>query len=95
MSETKAPGKSEGPGNSGGSPHVNIQIDREHFQVEAKALTGAELRALPEVPIGPDRDLFQVVPGGQDLKIESTQSVALKSGMRFFTAPGQINPGVA
>ena len=95
MSETKAPGKPESPGNGGGPPHVNIQIDREHFQVEAKALTGAELRALPEVPIGPDRDMFQVVPGGQDLKIDSTQSVALKSGMRFFTAPGQINPGVA
>ena len=93
MSQSKdKPGDAE---HGGGPPHVNIQIDREHFRVDATTLTGAELRALPDVPIGPDRELFQVVPGGQDLKIESAQSVSLKSGMRFFTAPGQINPGSA
>lgn len=83
--------KPNGGGN--GLPHVNIQIDREHFKVEATSLTGSELRALPATPIPPDRDLFQVVPGGQDVKIENAQSVPLKSGMRFFTAPAQINPG--
>lgn len=77
----------------GETPHVNIQIDREHFKVEETSITGAELRHLPVQPIGADRDLFQVVPGGQDLKVEDTGHVQLKSGMRFFTAPGQINPG--
>ena len=78
---------------AGKPPHVNIQIDREHFKVDDVVLTGAQLRALPTSPIGPERDLFQVVPGGQDLKINNDQPVELKSGMRFFTAPAQINPG--
>jgi len=78
----------------GEPPQVNIQIDREHFKVEEASLTGAQLRLLPVQDIGPDRDLFQVVPGGQDLKVEDADPVQLKSGMRFFTAPGQINPGV-
>jgi hypothetical protein len=81
------------PGQGGEPPHFNIQIDREHFKVEAQTLTGAELRALPPTPVPPNRDLFQVVPGGSDVKIGETDTVALKSGMRFFTAPSQINPG--
>lgn len=74
---------------------ANIQIDRMHYQVDAGALTGAELRALPDPDIGSERDLFLVVPGGQDQKVSDDESVSLKSGMRFFTAPGQINPGSA
>lgn len=81
------------PGQGGGPPHVNIQIDREHFKVESQALTGAELRALPATPVPPSRDLFQVVPGAADVKIADGDTVTLKSGMRFFTAPSQINPG--
>jgi hypothetical protein len=56
-------------------------------------MTGAQLRGLPSPPITQGRDLFQVIPGGDDRKIEETEQVHLKSGMRFFTAPGQINPG--
>lgn len=41
-----------------------IQIDRVHYTVEQDALTGAELRPLVVPPVGPDRDLFDVVPGG-------------------------------
>ena len=59
----------------------------EHFR------TGAQLRALPNPPIGPDRDLFEVVPGGSDEKIADTQEVKMRDGLRFFTAPAQINPG--
>ena len=40
----------------------HIQIDREHFTVSEPALTGAQLRQLPNPLIGPDRDLFEVVP---------------------------------
>ena len=43
-----------------------IQIDRVHYTVEQDALTGAELRALADPQIGPERDLFEVVPGGTD-----------------------------
>ena len=73
----------------------NIRIDREHFKVSEPSLTGAQLRALPTPPIGPDRDLFEVVPGGSDRKIELNESVAMRDGLRFFTAPAQINPGRA
>lgn len=70
---------------------INIQIDRVHYKVEVPSMTGAELRQLANVL--PDRDLFRVVPGGTDVKIGATDTVQLKSGDRFFTAPGQINPG--
>ena len=70
-----------------------IQIDRVHYTVNKAAMTGAELRKVPPAPIGPDRDLFEVVPGGQDRKIEDGTIVAIKNGTRFFTAPARINPG--
>lgn len=70
-----------------------IQIDRVHYTVHKDEMTGAELRALPAAPIPPERDLFEVVPGGSDRKIGDTDVVHLKNGMRFFTAPGHINPG--
>ena len=72
---------------------IQIQIDRVHYTVHQSVMTGAELRALPATPIPADRDLFLVVPGGQDKKIADTDSVPLHNGARFFTAPGQINPG--
>ena len=71
----------------------HIQIDREHFTVHQKALTGAELRRLPDPPVGPDRDLFEVVPGRPDRKIANDEPVEMHDGLRFFTAPAQINPG--
>lgn len=78
-------------------PHeIRIQIDRVHYEVTALAMTGAQLRAVPSPPNGPigaDRDLFLVVPGGTDEKLADDQPVKLHNGMRFFTAPAQINPG--
>jgi hypothetical protein len=77
-------------------PHqFQIQIDRVHFTVMQPRMTGAELRRVPPTPIGPDRDLFEVVPGGPDRKIEDGDVVEMKNGLRFFTAPAQINPGRA
>ena len=70
-----------------------IKIDRTAYKVRQPVLTGAELRRLPEPDIGPDRDLFEVVPGGSDLKIEADTKVEMRNGLRFFTAPAQINPG--
>jgi hypothetical protein len=71
----------------GGPKQFHIQIDRAGYEVEEASLTGVQLRALPPGGIGPDRDLFEVVPGGSDKKVE------LRNGLRFFTAPAQINPG--
>ena len=72
-----------------------IQIDRQHFTVTSHFMTGAQLRHLPTPPIGPDRDLFEVVPGGSDQKIENDQVVEIRNGLRFFTAPAHINPGLS
>mgnify|MGYP000335999283 CR=1 FL=1 len=81
-------------GNEGHGPkQFEIRIDREHFKVTSSFLTGAELRALPDPDIGRDRDLFEVVPGGSDKKIELDTRVEMKNGLRIFTAPAQINPG--
>lgn len=77
-----------------GGHEINIQIDRVHYKVEQKTMTGSELRQVPATPIPPDRDLFQVVPGGTDRKIGNEERVELHDGARFFTAPGQINPGL-
>lgn len=70
-----------------------IRIDRNEFKVKESHLTGHQLRLLPTPHIGPDRDLFEVVVGGSDLKIENDQKVKMRDGLRFFTAPAQINPG--
>ena len=81
-------------GGGHGEGHTfEIKIDRAQFKVTKKALTGAQLRRLPDPHIGPDRDLFEVVPGGSDRKIELTEEVKMRDGLRFFTAPAQINPG--
>lgn len=70
-----------------------IQIDRTHYKVHRERMTGLEIRHVPSPPIGPDRDLFEVVPGGSDLKILDDTVVEIRNGLRFFTAPAQINPG--
>ena len=86
MTETDRPDK----------PHeFHIQIDRVHYTVTQSSMTGADLRKVPPTAIPADRDLFEVVPGEPDRKIEDTDTVQIHDGKRFFTAPGQINPGRA
>ena len=80
-------------GERGRPEKFEIKIDRKHYQVEKDEMTGAELRQVPHTPIGPDRDLFEVVPGEQDRKIELKTVVKIRNGKRFFTAPAHINPG--
>ncbi len=79
-------------------PHeikFEIQIDRTHYTVNLEHMTGLQLRTLPSPPIGPDRDLFEVVPGGApDQKIGDQDIVEMRNGLRFFSAPAQINPGL-
>lgn len=81
--------KAEGP---------TIKIDRDEYVLPWKEngkmfLTGREIRMVPDPPIDEQRDLFEVVPGGSDRKIEDDEKVEIRDGMRFFTAPRQINPG--
>lgn len=86
---------SEGDGGGGGHDKFTIKIDKETFHVEEASMTGEELRGLPTPAIGADRDLFLVVPGpADDILVGNEQSIELKDGMHFFTAPSTINPGV-
>ena len=71
----------------------HIKIDRTEYKVQQPSLTGIQLRGLATPSIGADRDLFEVVPGGSDRKIADTEVVKMRDGLRFFTAPAQINPG--
>lgn len=89
-------GERENQGHGGGPPpgrEYNIQIDRVHYKVTQENMTGLQLRQVPTPQVGPDRDLFEVVPGGTDQKIGDATVVTLRDGKRFFTAPAQINPG--
>lgn len=72
-----------------------ILIDRTPYIVTQRQMNGEELRRVPSPPIGPDRDLFERVPGGTDRKIENTTIVEIRNGLRFFTVPAHINPGAA
>ena len=72
-----------------------IQIDRTHYEVHQLEMTGEQLRHVPPTSIGPDRDLFEVVPGEPDRKISDTDVVKISNGKRFFTAPAHINPGAS
>lgn len=93
MSDSKNGGGKDQGGNGRGPKRFEIKIDRTNFKVESDALTAEKLRQLPDPDIGADRDLFEVVPGGSDIKIEADMIVAMRNGLRFFTAPAQINPG--
>ena len=72
-----------------------IQIDRTEYVVTQSRMTGADLRRVPATPIPPDRDLFQIIPGRPDEKIEDDDRILITDGLRFFTAPNTINPGFA
>lgn len=72
---------------------ITVHIDRKPFKVEAKKLTGTQLRALPTPPIGTDYDLYLEVPGGEDELIPDDQEVKLKEGMHFFSTQRHITPG--
>ncbi|HET9102415.1 MAG TPA: hypothetical protein VFN55_03610 [Solirubrobacteraceae bacterium] len=71
----------------------HIQIDRVEYHVAEEELTGAQLRQLPRPPIGPERDLFEIIPGQADRKIDDQYVVEIVNGKRLFTAPAHINPG--
>ncbi len=72
----------------------HIKIDREHFTVHQQQMTGAELRALPNPPVGEKWDLYEVVPGHSDRLLSDNDVVEIHDGQRFFTAPRHINPGM-
>ena len=76
-----------------GPKEFQIQIDRTHYTVQKESMTGEELRNVPDEMLGVEVDLWEVVPGETDNKVENDEAVDIKNGMRFFTAPAQITPG--
>lgn len=72
---------------------ISIRIDRVDYEVFKRKVTGAGLRAVPSPDVAADRDLWRDVPDKRDVKVQDEDVVRLKDGMRFFTAPGRINPG--
>jgi hypothetical protein len=75
-------------------PSFQIQIDRVHYTVHEEEMTGAQLRLVPPSGIPADRDLWEVRPGEEDRLIGDTDVVKIRDGLRFFTAPRHINPGL-
>ena len=71
-----------------------ILIDRTQYVVKENRLTGADLRRIPTPPIPPDRDIFEIIPGRPDQKVEDGDRILITDGLRFFTAPNTINPGI-
>lgn len=94
MTEHDNNGKPEPPGKPEPSKGYHIRIDRTDYIVEQEKLNGEQLRHVPETPIPPDRDLYQVVPGKDDLKIKDDDTVQMHDGLRFYTVPSTINPGM-
>ena len=79
---------------------LHIRLDRQDIEVSPDLLhngtaTGRQIREWATPPIGSDRDLFEIVPGGSDRKIEDGVTVEIRDHLRFFSAPRNINPGTA
>jgi len=74
---------------------IPIILDHKEYKVPPGTITGLQLRALPTPHLGTDVDVWEVVPGGDDIKIGDNQPVAIKPGMHFYSAPRTINPGMA
>lgn len=72
---------------------VAIFIDGTKYQAHGHELTGAQIRALAQPPIGEDRDLWLDIVDELDELISDNQVVELVDKMRFFTVPRVINPG--
>lgn len=72
---------------------VPIFIDGTKYQAHAHELTGTQIRALAQPPVGEDRDLWLDIIDELDELINDDQVVELVDKMRFFTVPRVINPG--
>ena len=72
---------------------ITILIDRVAYDTIAGKTTAALIRTIPNPDVAEDRHLWLDVPDGRDLKLADDKEINLKDGMRFYTAPGRINPG--
>ncbi len=70
---------------------VQIHIDNKGYKTSKNPMTGSELKQLGG--IAGDYDLWQKVPGKDDKLIKDSDSVQLKNGDHFYSAPSSLNPG--
>jgi len=70
---------------------VSIHIDNKPFKALNNPATGAQLKQLGSV--AGNYDLWKKVPGSDDERINDDQSVSLKNGDHFYSAPASLNPG--
>lgn len=70
---------------------VEIHIDNKAYKAPKNPITGYELKELGGVPA--NYDLWKKVPGKDDDRIKDDQSVQLKNGDHFYSAPSSLNPG--
>ena len=73
--------------------YKRVRINRMNYTVTEEKLSGKALRKLGDILIPQDRDLFQIVPGHEDVKVKNDDFIDLTDGIRFFTSPKVINPG--
>ncbi len=70
---------------------VSIHIDNKPYKASNNPITGAQLKQLGGV--AGNYDLWKKVPGSDDERITDGQSVPLKNGDHFYSAPASLNPG--
>lgn len=70
-----------------------IVIDGKKYRAPARVMNGAQLRRLAEPNIGPEYDLWQEVPGGDDNLVGDKECIKVRDGMGFYSSSCEINPG--
>lgn len=72
---------------------LTIVIDAKQYRAPTRKMTGAQLRRLAEPNIGPEYDLWQEVPCGDDNIVDDKERITLRDGMGFYSSSRDINPG--
>ena len=81
-------------GHHGHGKGRKVFIDKKRYRAPKDKMTGTELRALAEPPIGADRDLWLDVVDALDDLVQDDVEVDLDRCDRFFTVPRLITPGL-
>lgn len=68
--------------------HITIHVNNKVFQTDQASMTGAEIKALANVPAGYELFLVHDQGGAKpDEQIPSDRRVELRSGMKFRAIP--------
>ena len=65
-----------------------LQIDRTKYNWPHEEVTGSQLRALSKT--SENYDLFEIIPGHNDLKVSDNHIIRIRPGLRFFTCKKRI-----